>query len=120
MGQVSRVLRNFVDTHKGRSGFGWWCPGCKHMHYVGTDGAGSPNWGFDGNLEAPTFTPSFREFIPAMPDHPRPECRVERTTCHVFVQNGMINFLDDCAHDLRGLHPMVDLSTITGYSFGYD
>lgn len=119
MPQVSKVLRSYNDTHRGRKGFGFWCHGCKHMHYLPTIG-NSPVWGFDGNLEAPTFTPSYREFIPAMPDHPRPECRVERTTCHLFVKAGQIEYLNDCRHALRGFHPMTDLDTIKDYGWGYE
>lgn len=119
MPQVSRVLRSYTDAN-GRKGYGWWCPGCKHMHYVPTDGGSRPVWGFDNNLESPTFTPSYREYIPAMPTHPRLECRVERTTCHCFVRSGQIEFLNDSRHELRGLHPMVDLDTIENYGWGYD
>lgn len=118
MPQVSRFLRSFVDN-KGQHGYTWWCPGCKHAHSVRIEGP-SPVWKFDGNLESPTFMPSFREFIPPMPDHPRIECRSERTTCHVWIKDGQIDFLGDCAHKLRGLHPMVDLATITDYGWGYD
>lgn len=119
MPQVSKVLRSYT-AQNGRSGYGWWCPGCKHVHYVPTDGGLTPTWGFDGNVDAPTFTPSFREYILAMPDHPRPEYRVQQTTCHCYVKAGQIEFLNDCRHELRGFHPMTDLSTITDYGWGYD
>jgi hypothetical protein len=119
MPQVSRVLRKWTDA-KGRHGITWWCPGCRHAHSVATDGGAGPVWDFDGNLEAPTISPSFRKFIPAMPDHPRPEYRAERTTCHIWLKAGVIEFLNDCRHELRGFHPMTDLSTIEGYGWGYD
>ena len=119
MPQVSRFLRAFTD-HKGRHGFTWYCPGCKHAHSVHTDGGDRPVWQFDGNLESPTFMPSYREFIPAMPDHPRVDCRSERTTCHCWVKAGQIEFLADSGHELRGFVPMVDLDTVKDYGWGYD
>src|SRR5208282_539368 len=48
MGQVSSTLRRV------EGGFGHWCPGCNEMHIL------PKSWNFDGNLERPTFTPSFR------------------------------------------------------------
>jgi len=39
---------------------------------------------------------------------------------HVFVRAGQIDFLGDCSHELRGLHPMVDLDTLKDYGWGYD
>lgn len=30
-------------------------------------------------------------------------------SCHSFITNGTWNFLDDCAHSLRGHHPLVPL-----------
>lgn len=119
MPQVSKFLRAWT-SQAGRHGFTWWCPGCKHAHSIATDGGASPVWRFDGNLESPTFMPSFREFIPPMPDHPLERYHAEQTMCHVWIKDGQIDFLADCAHELRGLHPMVDLSTIKDYGWGYD
>lgn len=121
MGQVSKVLRSYVDKHNARSGYGFWCPGCEHMHYIPTDGGAHPVWGFDGNLESPTFTPSLRIFIPAMPARGEYPARAEETQCHLFVRNGQIDFLSDSAgHDVRGIVPMTDLDTIKDYGWGYD
>jgi hypothetical protein len=48
MNQVSSVLRRVAG------GYAHWCPGCEEMHTL-------PNsWTFDGNLECPTFSPSFK------------------------------------------------------------
>lgn len=121
MGQVSAVLRNYSDKVTGRKGFGWWCPGCKHMHYVPTDGGNHPVWGFDGNLEAPTFTPSYRAFVPAQCAEDGWPAEPERTTCHCFVKIGNIEFLSDSPHALSGQTvPMTKLETITGYGWGYE
>lgn len=48
MGQISPHLRSV------QGGIAHWCPACEEMHVVYT----SKGWSFDGNLEAPTVTPS--------------------------------------------------------------
>lgn len=94
----------------------FWCPGCncEHQVYVG-DGPGT-RWGFNGDYERPTFTPSVLiqsgHYAPGhkagscwctynaqRPDNPSPfKCYV----CHSFVKNGQIQFLGDCTHALAG------------------
>jgi len=73
----------------------FWCPGCKREHpfTVARNDCPPPehNWTFDGNAEAPTFAPSL------LCDKDYPQHR-----CHSFVERGMIRFLDDCHHDLKG------------------
>lgn len=66
------------------------CPGCGHLHafYV------SPFydqmvWGFNGNTDKPTFTPSLLN-----------ENEIRR--CHVIVTDGIANFCTDCSHGLAG------------------
>jgi hypothetical protein len=67
---------------------GFICPGCRHGHSVTVKG---PNaWGWNGDLEKPTFTPSILVWAS------RPEWR-----CHSFVTDGKIQFLGDCFHDLK-------------------
>jgi len=79
----------------------WWCPGCEEFHQVHTQ---EPNrcgakWSWDGNAEAPTFSPSIHihAYTPAEGDDPE-----FRFCCHTFVRNGVIQFLDDCTHKLAG------------------
>jgi len=120
MPQVSRFLRTWTDAN-GRAGYAWWCPGCKHAHSVATDGGPGPVWQFDGNLEAPTLAPSFREFIPAREAREDWPAIPERTLCHCFVKAGQIEFLGDSTeHELRGFVPMIDLATIVDYGWGYE
>lgn len=66
------------------------CPGCDTHHMMPVDGTGHPNWGFNENVELPTFTPSIRTF-----DN-------EGTICHSFITDGRILFLTDCRHKLAG------------------
>lgn len=75
------------------------CPGCGMLHApvvrVG-NGPERPCWGWNGSLNAPTFTPS----ILVTCESYGPENK--RVVCHSFVTDGRIRFLDDCTHDLAG------------------
>lgn len=79
-------------TGKDRRGFSMWCPGCKMVHTVNTEGAG-PNWTFSGTAQNPTFSPSIRV---RWNEGDEPKC------CHSFVRDGKWQFLNDCTHELAG------------------
>jgi hypothetical protein len=91
----------------------WWdCPGCGLVHWVNLDPAATreradgtrepaPCWSWNGSLDAPTFSPSVLVTWTAG-DQPR--------VCHMFVQDGRVQFLGDCTHALAG--HTVDLSPI--------
>lgn len=83
-------------------GYMFWCPGCKsaHPYYVRTHPqAHSKNivWGFNGDVEKPTFTPSLLMFRSHYQDG-----RVAQPLCHIFLTDGVIQFLADCEHELKG------------------
>jgi hypothetical protein len=73
------------------------CPGCKNYHAVYIKPHQAPNgasWTFNGDMEKPTFSPSILQ-------------RVQLSSgkvmiCHIFVKDGLIQFLDDCTHELAG------------------
>lgn len=79
----------------------FWCPGCDGAHglRVSTDPAPGPRWGFNGDYDRPTFTPSvlvrYDGADVGMPDAPP-------AVCHSFVTDGQIQFLGDCTHALAG------------------
>ncbi|WP_375261872.1 DUF6527 family protein [Palleronia sp.] len=73
------------------------CPGCKSMHCVIVEGTGRPRWSYNGDADAPTFSPSIHVSAPD-PDAPR----VELARCHSFVREGQIRFLADSTHNLAG------------------
>ena len=79
-----------------RRGYWMWCPGCDDLHRV-VDGANG--WTWDGNLTAPTFSPSI--LVTGGSSGVR---------CHSFVRAGVWEFLSDCTHSLAGQHvPLPDL-----------
>lgn len=69
------------------------CPGCDMIHGISTGIGSGPRWGYNGNAEAPTFTPSVLVRY-NWSDGPR--------VCHSFVIDGRIQFLGDCTHMLAG------------------
>lgn len=96
MARAKRV----VDS-KGRE-YGWRisCPGCAASGFVSghvlTTGAHLPTrWGFNGDAERPTFTPSLLCTF---------EWGEERraVVCHSFITDGRIQYLGDCTHALAG------------------
>lgn len=62
-----------------------------------------PRWGFNGDLERPTLTPSVLTRFPYGLDQ-------VQVVCHSFVTDGRIQFLGDCTHALAG--QTVDLPEI--------
>lgn len=112
MGQISAKLRS-IATNRG-SGVCFWCPGCKEMHAVTTE-VGASHWSWDGNADAPTFSPSILVTSGHhSPGWEGPDCwctynaKHERKSpfsckrCHSFVRAGQIQFLGDCTHALAG------------------
>lgn len=90
MGQLSPILRH------GTNFLSWRCPGCNRAHSVKT---GVGGWGWNGDAEKPTFTPSVLvRYDGADAD----ETDAPPAICHSFVENGRMRFLDDCTHALRG------------------
>lgn len=88
--------------------YGWrfFCPGCQENHVVGT------GWGFNGNHNRPTFTPSIKvtgtrltvsgkEAMALIAQGVKKLPHVD-TVCHSFVIDGKIQFLGDCTHELAG------------------
>lgn len=91
------------------------CPGCEEVHGVTVD---TPDgWGWNGDLERPTFTPSLLltsghyidgwtgpdcwcTYAEKHPEHGAVSFRCRR--CHSFVTDGRIQFLSDSTHALAG------------------
>lgn len=74
------VLRRAAEE----GGYFHWCPACEGLHRL------PDTWTFDGNLERPSFQPSFH--------HRRGNGRV----CHYVLTAGVLHFQADCTHALAG------------------
>lgn len=89
-------LRRWTDPTGGREGLSFWCPGCQHPHSIPTQGPGA--WTFNGDMDAPVFSPSVdvrARFVDGV------------QVCHSFVGSagappGFIVFLSDSTHVLAG------------------
>ena len=97
MSAVSKILRRAEGG--GRTYMTFWCPGCDMAHQVVVAGPGA--WGWNGNVHRPTFTPSILVHLSV-------RGAGDDGRCHSFVTDGVIRFLDDCSHQLRGDHPIPD------------
>lgn len=93
------VARLYDETGNGQSwrSLQFWCPGCDEAHAVNIPGADmgyrpTVCWDWDGDLEAPTLTPSLLVHE-AGENFPR---------CHSWVRFGRWQFLEDCGHELAG------------------
>lgn len=80
--QVSSKLR------RSKTAYHWHCPACDEMHPLPDD------WEFDGDLERPTFKPSFRHTWGVRESTLR--------TCHYVVTAGRVAYCDDSTHGLAG------------------
>lgn len=108
MSALSKILRSVEG-----GGLMFHCPGCGHNHVVYVGQGDGPRWGYNGNPEKPTFTPSIlvqghQYEPPVTPENldewkrnPWQQQRVN-TVCHSFVTDGRIQFLGDCTHKLAG------------------
>jgi hypothetical protein len=68
------------------------CPGCKcgHLFHVAPSNPTGHRWTWNGDKVKPMFSPSMlvNKDLPGR--------------CHSFVTDGVIQFLPDCDHELRG------------------
>lgn len=99
------------------------CPGCNEAHSVQTGNGPGPRWGWNGDAERPTFTPSVLVRGVASPSGAEWMTEAEEaeydalfatggrdavfasrfgTVCHSFVIDGRIQFLGDCTHAFAG------------------
>lgn len=110
MSQVSAKLRRMSDA------YAHWCPGCQDIHRL------PDSWQFNGNVDRPSFTPSFKhsgyqvvkdangkwtgEWVRDDRGNPVPE------VCHYTLTDAMLNFCADSTHALAGKSvPLPDLPT---------
>lgn len=103
---MKSMIRHVNDHGNEYDALMFMCPGCQadgkagtglHMLPVNSE-TKSPSWTWDGNLEAPTLSPS----ILRGKDSP--------DICHSFLVAGVFQFLEDSTHPLSGQQvPIPDL-----------
>ena len=99
MSQVSEVMR------RGQTAFFHWCPACEEMHPL------PHSWDFDGNVEKPTFSPSFAQTFVHWTEGVDEETNLGRgekqhRLCHYIITGGIINFCSDSWHRRTDSVPM--------------
>lgn len=98
------MVSNFL--RKTESGHMHWCPACKEMHPL------PDSWQFNGNIEKPTFTPSFKhEGLKTVRDsngvwlgewERDSQGNTIKEVCHYILTDGILNFCGDCTHSMAG------------------
>lgn len=100
MSALSKVLRQPAPGC-----LSFWCPGCRDAHQIQIGTGPGPRWGWNGNTERPTFTPSVLVTWSMPSDNPAEfddTSKDVKKVCHSFVTDGQIQFLGDCTHALAG------------------
>lgn len=69
------------------------CVGCGKYHIINTNENDLPAWGFNGDFDNPTLSPSILMRMPI---------KDNLLICHHFVNNGFIEFCSDSTHELAG------------------
>ena len=88
----------------------FYCQGCESIHEVDN------KWTFNNDYEKPTLSPSVLVTWGKYCTHlntPENQKYYEENNlggrCHTFVKEGVIEYLDDCTHQLRGKHPLQEI-----------
>lgn len=82
------------------------CPGCGSRHVVQVGIGNGPRWGWNGSVDNPTLTPSVlvTGFMPSdVPEEFDDATKDKPFTCHSFVTDGQIQYLNDCTHSMAGM-----------------
>lgn len=81
----------------------FYCEGCQQEHQV------SSLWQFNGDHNRPTLSPSImvKGVLPVTDKEAERIMKGERFqpkefSCHSFIKDGQIEYLDDCTHHLAG------------------
>lgn len=94
-------LRIFHKIREGYETYAFKCPACNEEHCFNF------TWGFDGNFEMPTVSPSILTTFWRMPENAsfenvplgtrHPDAK--EIKCHSWITAGKIKFFNDCTHD---------------------
>jgi hypothetical protein len=95
------VIRDLSTKDNHYKAIAFCCPGCAKdggpgLHMLPIQGnipVNTAQWAWDGNIEAPTLSPSILT---------RSQYNGKPTVCHSFMRAGNLEFLSDCTHHLAG------------------
>lgn len=88
-----------------------WCPACEEVHVFTLHNSNGPHWSWDGNVDAPSFTPSMLIRVNT-PDLPHYQPNAASSVCHYILTAGIINYCADSTHAMSGQSvPLPDLPT---------
>lgn len=112
---MKSMLKDVIGHGERYQALAFICPGCigrgggtgLHMLPVNTT-TQSPSWEWNGDLEAPTLSPSILT---------KWESPKETFICHGYLRAGVFEFLDDCTHEFAG--EKVPLQELPGWFLGW-
>ena len=92
---TSLLEKNPVTGDFESADFVFWCEGCKCYHGIWTTNKNQNEciWSFNNDLQKPTVNPSIKVAW---------SFGSELFVCHSFIRDGMIQYLSDCTHELKG------------------
>ncbi len=100
-------MHDSLVMRRGSRGWMHWCPACETEHPL------PDSWAFDGNLDRPTFSPSFAQTFMHWTGGIDPSGlglgERQQRLCHYFVKDGNLQFLPDSWHkrsDIVAMPPL--------------
>lgn len=75
-----------------------YCPACEQLHHIRVGQKDEPNWGFDGDEEFPSFSPSL--LVKCTYYENFNDDKPVKTVCHSFIKKGEWQYLSDSTHPL--------------------
>lgn len=93
--EVDPDQRVFIGEGDGIKYAVMYMPGYDNLIMIQVTGEGRPIWNWNGDIYAPTFSPSILSRLPL-------DGGARTMRNHVFVREGRIQFLTDCSHALAG------------------
>lgn len=98
-------FREFKSDGKHIAAYFVYCPACRRSHrfIVKNEADADHTWGFNGDFEKPTFSPSL--LVECGPIRLGEDGHI----CHSFLEDGVWQFLGDCTHEMADSRvPMID------------
>lgn len=107
---MKSMLRRVTEGELAYQTLMFWCPGCERpgddgqmfggLHMLPVNSTlKSPSWEWDGDLQAPTLSPSI---LSRYDYFTGPDTAPRAVICHSYLRDGIFEFLGDCTHPLAG------------------